>query len=334
MKIFNFLFIFLVLAFTPSAFSADPKWDDLEKQLKGTGLSGWIHGASEPLSLFVFTYREPGNFFSHVEFPLIAGSEGIERTLRTLTRHDEVSLKGYFLENGAPIRHIFVESLSLIKKYESPLPQSQDPYPYQATLPDELLNKSEIFVKVHAVANEGKVLVVEYKDAVLPVVISQPTLSKGLFRNDKVKLKVRVRSHPEQPTHVSLDTSKPEPLVVTDRMVDWHGKKGSVEGALVLFPKSPQVNFNVFALQLIDENGVAREFTLVNFEDDVIFSKIRQKLQNFWDAAPAGVENARNKLINRQVKLRATGTFNVVDPGQANPQILLTSPEAIISIQN
>lgn len=326
-------FIFSVLL-TSVSFSSPPQWEDLEKQLKGTGLTGWIHGASEPLHLFVFTYREPGNFFSHLEFPLVAADEAMERTLKGLTRHDEVSLKGHFLENGAPIRHIFVESLSLVKKYESSVPQLNEPYGYQATLPDELLSKNEIFAKVHAVANEGKVLVVEYKDAVIPVVVDRPELSKGLFRNDKVKLKIRLRSHPDQPTHVSLDTKKAEPLKVIDRMVDWHGRKGSVEGVLVLFPKSPQVNFNVFALQMTDENGVSREFTLVNFEDDQVFSKIREKLQTIWDNSPSGIENGRNKLVNRQVKLKATGVFNVVDPGQANPQVLLKNPDAVISVQN
>lgn len=332
MKIFYLIF-FLLNLIQVSTIAAPIPLDELEKQLKGNGLAGSIHGSSSDLGLFVFTYREPGNFFAHVELPLVASTEQIERTLRTLNRHDEVNLKGFFIENGAPIRHIFVESLTLLKKYENPAPVS-DPYPYQANLPEDLVNQPEIIGKVHAVANEGKVLVIEYKDAVVPVVVERPELAKGLYRNDKVKLKIKVRNHPTQPTHVSLDVKAETPLTVLDKMVAWHGQKGSVEGVLVLFPKSPQVNFNVFALQVTDNHGVVREFTLVNFEDDKIFSEIRAKLQGIWDKHPGSVENGRNKLINRQVKLKATGTFNVVDPGQANPQVLLQGPDSIISIEN
>lgn len=332
MKI-SYLLVILLNLVQVSALAAPIPLEELEKQLKGNGLAGSIHGASSDLNLFVFTYREPGNFFSHAEFPLVASTEQLERTFRTLNRHDEVSLKGSFIENGAPIRHIFVESLTLLKKYENPTPVSE-PYPYQANLPEDLLNQTEIIGKVHAVANEGKILVIEYKDAVVPVVVDKPELSKGLYRNDKVKLKIKVRNHPTQPTHVSLDLKAEAPLTVLDKMVAWHGQKGSIEGALVLFPKSPQVNFNVFALQVIDNHGVAREFTLVNFEDDKIFSQIRAKMQEIWDRHLNTAENGRNKLINRQVKLKATGTFNVVDPGQANPQVLLQGPESIVSIEN
>ncbi len=324
--------IFLSLLFNFSLSAAPIDFKELEKSLKGKGLSGWVHGASDPLGLYVFTYREPGNFFNHAEFPMVASQPSIENTLKSLGRHDEVLVKGYFLENGAPIRHIFVEDLVLIRKYESPNP-APEPYPYQADLPSELLKKTEIFGKVHAVVDEGRVLVIEYKDAVVPVVVGNPLLAKDLFRNDKVKLQIVVRDFPPQPTHVSLNLKSNNPLVVTDRMVDWHGKKGSIEGNLVLFPKSPQVSFNVFALQVPDEQGILREFTLVNFEDAQVFEQIRNKLQSLWDETPVGIENGRNKLIHRGIKLKATGTFNVVEPGQANPQVLLVGPQSIERIE-
>lgn len=332
MKISPFLTLgFWVFTFISQA-SPIP-YPELENQLKGDGLKGWIHGSAHPLNLYVFTYRTPGDFFSHSEFPLVAGTDSVEKTLQSLTRHDEVSLKGHFLANGAPIRHIFVEALSVIKKYESPSP-APEPYPYQADLPKDLLNQTEIFAKVHAIANGGKVMVVEYKDAIVPVVVGKPELAANLYRNDKVRLKIQVRSHPERPTHVSLDLMQPEPLTVIDSMVAWHGRPGSVEGALVMFPKSPQVNFNVFALQVEDDKGLIREFTLVNFEDTQVFEKIRQKLQEIWDSSLSSVENGRNKLINKKLRLKATGTFNVVDPGQANPQLLLTDPKGVEVIVN
>ena len=323
----------VLLIFSLVSLSAPLPQEELEKQLKGNGLTGWIHGASEPMNLFVFTYREPGNFFSHQEFPLVPSNDSVERSLKTLSRHDEVKLKGVFLENQAPIRHIWVETVEILKKYEPPV-AAPAPYSYEAHLPEDLLTKREIWAKVHAVADEGKILVVEYQDAVVPVFLKSPDLAKNLYRNDKLKLQIQVRNHPPHPTHVELDTQVKNPLQVTDRMTDWHGKKGTVEGSLVLFPKSPQVNFNVFALQVNDENGTRREFTLVNFDDQTVFEKIRAKLQAIWDSHQGGIENGRNKLVNPRVKLKASGTFNVVDPGQANPQVLLAGPDDIKLIGN
>lgn len=330
----KFLTFFLGLfVFSLTSFGAPAPLSELEKHLQGDGLKGWVHGATESLNLYVFTYREPGNFFSHREFPLVPGNETVERTLQKLKRHDEVVLKGNFLANQAPITHIWVSHIDLINSYESPTP-APEPYPYKAQLPEDLFSHKEIFAKVHAVANEGKVLVIEYKDAIVPVLVGNPALTQGLFRNDKVRLEIEVRDFPSKPTHVALNLQTSTPLVVTDRMVDWHGKTGFVEGPLVLFPKSPQVSFNVFAVQVADEQGILREFTLVNFDDSKVFEQIREKLQQLWDSESKGIENGRNKLIHRNVRIRAEGVFNVVDPGQANPQVLLTGPNSIKLITN
>ena len=97
----------------------------------------------------------------------------------------------------------------------------------------------------------------------------------------------------------------------------------------MLFPASPQVKFNVFALHQKDQDGVSKEYTLVNFEDEKVFEAIRNKLQSLWDSSPDAVINSRNKLLNTKIRIRATGTFNVVDPGQANPQIMLAGPDSI-----
>jgi hypothetical protein len=331
MKLLNFLF---ALLFVPLTLNAAPTpLSELEKQLKEDGLKGWVHGATEPLNLYVFTYREPGDFFSHREFPLIPGNEAVSRALQGVKRHDQVILKGNFLANQAPITHIWVSQLNVINTYESPTPVPE-PYPYKADLPEDLFSHKEIFAKVHAVVNNGKVLVIEYKDAIVPVVVGNPSLAKDLYRNDKIRLKIEVRDFPSKPTHVSLDLQAKDPLILIDRMVDWHGKKGAVDGPLVLFPKSPQVSFNVFAIQVADEQGILREFTLVNFEDTKVFEQIREKLQKHWDSETEGIENGRNKLINRNVRIKATGVFNVVDPGQANPQVLLSGPESIQLLTN
>jgi len=305
----------------------DGIFEELETQLKGAGVHGWIHGAVNEYSQYVFTYRTPGNFFEHWEFPVTSENTEVKNFLRSATRHDEVIIKGAFLHNGAPINHIDAKEISVVKKFEDGMLLPK--YSHEAKLPEELLSTNELVGKVHAVADGGKILVIEYKDAVVPVVVSKPELTKGLYRNDKVKLIYKVRVHPHSPSHISLDVNHPNPLVVLDKMVEIHGKAGSVTGHLILFPKSPQVLFNVFALQQVDSLGVKREFTLVNFEDPKVFEAIRNKLQELWDATPSHIINARNKYVNLSVKLKATGTFNVVDPGQANPQILLTGTESI-----
>lgn len=313
-----------LLLFLSLPLFADFNLEKIEEQLKTEGLVGEVHGSSAPNSLFVFTLRNPQNFFEHLEFPLTSTLESVQQQLKTLSRHDRVKVKGHFIKNSAPIRHIQADEITLIKKYENNLPVP--PYEYQG-VPQELIGKTELIGKVHAVADEGRILVLEYKDIVVPVYIRDAKWTKDLFRNDKVRVKYLVRKKPQEPTHLMLDPKAENPLVVTDRMVDWHGKAGSIEGYLILFPKSPQVIFNVFALQVKDADGVNREFTLVNFDDPKVFEAIRARLQTLWDTNPGKIENARNKFINWKVKLKATGTFNVVDPGQANPQVLLQGPE-------
>ncbi len=301
--------------------------EEIERMLEGNGLQGWIHGAINEYNQYVLTYRVPGNFFDHYEFPLTSENPEVLKFLQGSNRHDEVIVRGSFLNNSAPIRHINAKEIYLYQKFEDGMPYPK--YSHEAVLPQELLEKSELKGKVHAIADGGKILVIEYKDAVIPVVVSKPNLTQGLYRNDKITLKYKVRKHPHLPAHVSLDITKPNPIVVTDKLVEWHGKKGSLTGTLVLFPKSPQVLFNVFALQVIDENEVKREITLVNFDDPKVFEAIRNKLQEFWDATPQNIVNGRNKFLNLNVKIKATGTFNVVEPGQANMQIILAGPESL-----
>lgn len=301
--------------------------EHLEEQLKTSGLEGEVHGSSESTGLYSFTVRNPENFFENMTFPMTSSQESIREQLKTLNRHDRVKVKGSFVKNAAPIKHIQVDELSLVKKFESGMPESH--YQYQAKLPDELMNKTELSGKVHAVADGGKILVLEYKDVVVPVYVRDEKWTKDLYRNDLVTVKFVIRKHPHQPVHVMLDPKAEVPVVVTDKLVTIHGKPGSVEGNLVLFPKSPQVKFNVFALQVPQANGTTREYTLVNFDDPQAFEKIREKCQELWDKNPGNIKNARNKFLNLNVRLKATGTFNVVDPGQANPQILLTGPDSL-----
>ena len=325
------LIAFSVLFTLSNTFATSISIEQVERELKGPGAIGWVHGSVPEYDQFVFTYRNPDNFFDHLEFPLTTENLTVKEELKKLGRHDEVKVKGSLLDNKAPIKHISVEEVTVVKKFENPI--NHPPYQHAAKLPGDLLGKTELVGKVHAVVDDGKILVIEYKDAIVPVYVRDNKYTKGLYRNDKIRLQYVVKTHPSSPSHVMINTKSENPLVVTDRVVDIHGKKGSVEGFLILFPKSPQVLFNVFALQVPDALGIKREFTLVNFDDPKVFEAIRIKLQEFWDKNPGGIKDARNKFINLNVRLKATGTFNVVDPGQANPQVILSGPESITVVQ-
>jgi hypothetical protein len=103
----------------------------------------------------------------------------------------------------------------------------------------------------------------------------------------------------------------------------------------VLFPKSPQVKFNVFAIKVVYPNALSRTFTLVNFENQTLFEQIRDKSQKAWnDGSAKAVRNDRNKLENPKIIAEVKGTFNEVDPGQANPQVMIKNLEDLTFSNN
>jgi hypothetical protein len=298
----------------------------LERELTaGRAVEGEVHGAFPDLDLYVFTYRRPDNFFEFVEVSLVAPTPELRSQLATLRRHDRVRIEGAIMDNRSQQTHVELRSLEVVRKYEAtpPIPS----YEYQASIPDDLRGKdSELFL-VHAVNAGGSVLVVEHEDVVLPVYVTRPELTRDLARNDVVRLFYEVRSRPDRPVHLQLqDIERPVELV--ESVTALHGKPASVEGPLVLFPQSPQVRFNVFAVLQGLPGNTQRQYTLVNFGDPAVFETIRTKLQTAWDAAgPDSAVSGRNKLISSTV--RATGTFNQIDPNQANAQIVLDGPDSI-----
>ena len=293
----------------------------------GRAVEGEIHGAYPDLNLYVFTYRDPKNFFDYVEASLIATTPELTARLAELRRHDRVRIQGARADNRSQQVHIELGSLEVVTKYEAspPIPR----YEHEASIPDDLLGKTNELFLVHAVNAGGAVLVVEREDVVLPVYVRRPELTRDLSRNDVVRLYYEIRSRPDRPVHLEL-ADVDQPVEVVESVASLHGKPASLEGALVLFPKSPQVLFNVFAVLQELPGNAQRQFTLVNFEDPTKFEAIRKKLQDAWDVAgPDGAVNGRNKLISTKVRVRVTGTFNQIDPNQANAQIVLDGPDAV-----
>lgn len=313
------------LLLSAQAFAVD--LGEIERLLGSTGVDGWIHGSVSDRNLYVFTYRNPNNFFDYIEMSLVSFDPAMLRQLSTLSRNDEVLVKGSFMNNPSPQKHIALTSIQLVKKFEPAYPVPA--YHYEARIPDELLHLSKADFLVHAVGGDGKILVVEYKDQVLPVYVNKPELTKGLYRNDVIELAFQLQSSPNRPTHLNLLDNDPAPVKVVDSIKALHGKPASVEGALILFPKSPEIKTNVFAVEQKLANGLTRQFTLTNMSDMNVFAQITKKLQQAWDKYPGQYANGRNKRISTKLKVKAKGVFNEVDPSQANAQIFLNTPDDV-----
>lgn len=302
---------------------------EIEEKLATTGLEVWVHGAVPSHGLYVVSYRRPDNFFVFLDLSIYADSPQAKAALESSKRHDRVKVWGK-LDNGKTSQpHIAAETITLMERFTG-----LDPYPpYQreVTIPNALNGKTSFIGKVHALFNDGEILVVEYQDAVLPVFVKAPLrrFTKDLYRGDKVELQFTIQKGPRKPTHLNLNGGAADPLKVLKSAHKEHGQMQVREGQLVMFPKSPQVQFNVFALRQDIGDGVMLEYTLVNFENPELFKQIRMKLQAAWDKKTDSIRNGRNKLINPQIRVRAKGMINVVDPNQANPQVLLESLDDI-----
>ena len=189
-------------------------------------------------------------------------------------------------------------------------------------------NQTEFVGKVRAIGAGGKVLVVEYKDGVLPIFVEAPDYTQGLFRGDIVRLNYTIQARPERPTHLKLNLEAEQPLEVLDAMVEWHQQEKTLAGKLVKFPQSPQISLDVYAME-VETQGIKRTVTLINFDDINEFQNIQKKLADLWDSNLATAVSGRNMLINPEVIIEASGQVNVVSPEQANPQILLNSAEDV-----
>ena len=301
----------------------------LQEQLRTTGLVGEIHGSREDLALFVLTVRNPQNFFEYQHISLIAKTPETAADLSGLHRHDQVRVFGDFIENRSPQPHAEVTRLEIVRRYEPGT--SMPDYSYETELPRDLPRdangQGEATFLVHAVHAEGKILVLEYRDSIVPVFVRDGALTSGLYRNDLIRLAYRVQAEPQAPVHLRIRTDLPKPLELLESALAKHGKPADLTGALVLFPKSPQVSLDVYALHETIEGGATRQYTLVNFDSPDVFRAIREKLAAAWAQAPNEVRNGRNKLIHNRLRVRARGIFNCVDPNQANVQILLKSAE-------
>ena len=334
----------ICLAIVPRVFSSinnticnyDPKaytgleLSKLSQELENKGLIGRIHGAVADSQMFVLSVREPDNFFSSREFSLLPNNSVTLKQLKQVKRHDQVCIQGSIISNPSPQTHIGVDSIQVMETWSSAKgfpPEKRNP-----NFPVELTNKHSLVGKVHIVDGEGKILVIEYQNQVIPVYITSPEYSRNLYRGDIIELSYQIQNRPQQPTHLQLDTSVKHPIKVLDAIASWHNQKHTLSGKLVKFPQSPQLKFDVYAIE-VDTLGIKRYFTLVNFDNMSEFDNIRRKLAKIWDDNAATALSGRNMLINPQVILQAQGITNIISPKQANPQILLDSAEQVSQLR-
>ena len=301
----------------------------LSQELTNTGLIGRIHGAASQSQLYVMSVREPNNFFDHREFSLLANDTTTLDTLKQVNRHDRVCVIGNIIDNPSPQKHITVNSVQIVES--RPQPEGFAPYERKADFPKELKEQNSFVGKVHAIGAEGKILVVEYRDGVLPIYVTNTEYSKDLYRGDIIELTYTIQNRPQQPTHLQLDNTVERPIKVLDAIASWHNRENTLTGKLVKFPQSPQLKFDVYAME-VENQGIKRYFTLVNFSDLDAFNNIRTKLAKIWDDNAATAVSGRNMLINPEVTIEAQGLTNIVSPEQANPQILLDSAEKVVRV--
>lgn len=308
--------------------------DELEKMLQEKGIEGEIHAADAGNRQYVLTYREPKDFFSNIQVGMVSHKKEVLEFFEKMRRHDRVLVKGELFHRGeffpeSPQPHIEVKSIELLKRYEPPAVAAQK-FEKKTQLPDELKGKDQAEFLVHAVLGKGSFLVLEYKDNFVFVVVPDKTLTANLFRNDRISMRYTIQSFPIKPTHLELDTDRKDgkvPLKVLDSIKALHGKAYTQEGYLVRYPKSPQINRDIWAIEQENSQGNARTFTLVNFKKAGEQARVDTKLKAWWDERLDGVVDGRNKLVNTKLKIRARGIMNVVDPNQANPQMQLEAKD-------
>ncbi len=301
----------------------------LSQELTKTGLVGEIHGAVSSSQMYVLSVREPNNFFNFQHFSLIAVNEAIQKQLSAAKRHDQVCIQGQLINNISPQPHILVKSMKILEHWSGL--DSFPTYYWQKDIPDGLKQQNQLVGKVHTVQDHGRILVVEYEDAILPIFVPTPQLTESLYRGDIVRIHYQLQTNPQEPTHLQFNFTVEKPLEVLTAIADWQGKNQTLLGKLVKFPQSPQLKFDVYGIEVMTQ-GIPHYFTLVNFEDFAEFENIREKLAKIWNAHPDTIQRGRNFLINPNITIEAQGKLNIASPNQANPQILLENSEKIRQI--
>lgn len=318
-----------------------------EKLASDEGLNGWMHGVVQQYRHFVFTYRsedrnDPMSFFKAEQFSLIAANADVENAFANLNRHDKVKLTGRMLDSASPVRHIIVTHLEITKPYDKAKTNVYEHNP-------DFVNGAEIFNlvgKVHAkvfLEGKGYGIVVDYKDYLVPVIVNEKhnEVAAKLYRNDIVNVQVRYVKHGNRPPHLETIADNENAIDVIDYMSHCHSVETVLEGFLVKFDKSPSINRDIYAVRVVDANGIGRNFTFFPSADPgsdpeqfmKVFLEISEMAKAQWDAKSDQAKIVRNYSKNEQIRIKVKGRMNVVSTEQANPQIYIDdAQDAVFSI--
>ena len=162
------------------------------------------------------------------------------------------------------MKHVWMKSIEVLESWTGL--EEFPPYERASEPPAELANQTQFVGKVHAIGEAGRVLVVEYKDGVFPIFVEAAEYTQGLYRGDIIRLNYQIQARPQQPTHLRLNLEAAQPIEVIDAIANWREQRKTLVGKLVKFPQSPQLNFDVYAIE-VETQGIKRTFTLVNFDE-------------------------------------------------------------------
>jgi hypothetical protein len=289
------------------------------------GITAIIHGADHKRKLYVISWSNPQSFFNRYNFSIAPSSPEIRQLFSTLNRGDKVFIQGKVDVNHGQA-HILVKQLRLEKTYDPKVKHPAGKFARTTQLPGTLTKTSREVFYIHAIANNGKILVLEHGDTIVPMSVKNNKLTENLYRGDYVELcyTISKSDNPHRPTHLQLDEKVKQPIKVLDSLVKLHDKEVEYTGRMVMFPKSPTINKNIFAVEVNwqDPSKAARYFTLLpkDFTSEN-FKTMLKKLQDAWDKHPEGIFKGRNKYIHLDLIIKIKGKANIISENQANAQI-------------
>lgn len=307
-----------------------------ERASSPEGLKGTIHGANPRLGTYVFTWWDPASFFLSQNISLAPGSPQVNNTLAGLERHQEVLIRGRLVRTGTTQGHIVVESCEPGKKWD-PGVQVTKALERPGGLEKWLRGRSRLQAMVHALSDDGSMLAVELRGEVVPVQVMEPAVREAvrkLYRGDRIEIGYRIAERPERPVHLVLTSGeRPEQpaLRVLDAIKAQHEQVRTLEGNLVLFPRSPALRRSLWGLEEKGPDGLHRYFTIFNFNDAKDQEKIDTLLQQAWSGRPEGVRDARNKYVHTKVRVRVSGKVSNPAANQANPTLVTTSEQVSLA---
>ncbi|NQZ59742.1 MAG: hypothetical protein HRT88_20005 [Lentisphaeraceae bacterium] len=287
------------------------------------GINALIHGADQSQRMYVASWSNPQSFFNRYNFSIYPGNRQVAQSLAQVKRGDRIFIKGEIEKNGGQ-PHMKVEHMEIKKAYEPQIKHPAGHFERRPALLATLKNKRRETFYIHAVENEGNILVLEYGDTVIPMIVKNNELTKNLYRGDYVRIAYKINISDKRPTHLTFNHQAKDPLQVKSSIVKLHEKEVNYEGRLVMFPKSPTINRNIFAVEVKWQDGklASRYFTILpkDFTGEN-FAEILKKLQTTWDKYPQAVFKGRNKYIHHKIRVQVKGKANIVSENQANAQI-------------